>query len=110
MPKILGSPAFTTQNSLLVLTWDEGSEDDNRVATVFAGPAARKGFTSNAAYSHYSLLHTIEDVWGLTAPDRQRPQCAPHGRIAEPLAVSLFPANTQEPLPIMDPKLRSTAI
>ncbi|CAH0306828.1 Phosphatidylinositol-3-phosphatase [Arthrobacter sp. Bi26] len=66
VPRILGSPAFTTQNSLLVLTWDEGSKDDNRVATVFAGPAARKGFTSHAAYSHYSLLHTIEDVWGLT--------------------------------------------
>ncbi|WP_051533195.1 alkaline phosphatase family protein [Arthrobacter sp. 9MFCol3.1] len=66
VPKILGSPAFTTQNSLLVLTWDEGSKEDNRVAMVFAGPAARKGFTSNAAYSHYSLLHTIEDVWGLS--------------------------------------------
>ena len=66
VPKILGSPAFTTQSSLLVLTWDEGSKEDNRVATVFAGPAARKGFTSNAAYSHYSLLHTIEDAWGLS--------------------------------------------
>ena len=65
VPKILGSPAFTTQNSLLVITWDEGSGDDNRVATVFAGPAARRGFTSDAAYSHYALLHTIEDVWGL---------------------------------------------
>lgn len=65
VPKILGSPAFTTQNSLLVVTWDEGSKDDNRVATVFAGPAARRGFTSNAAYSHYSLLHTVEDLWGL---------------------------------------------
>ncbi|WP_223978898.1 alkaline phosphatase family protein [Arthrobacter sp. NicSoilB8] len=65
VPRILGSPAFTTQNSLLVVTWDEGSKKDNRVATVFAGPAARKGFTSQSAYSHYSLLHTIEDVWGL---------------------------------------------
>lgn len=65
VPRILGSPAFTTQNSLLVVTWDEGSDDDNRVATVFAGPAARKGFKSHAAYSHYSLLHTIEDMWGL---------------------------------------------
>lgn len=65
--KILGSPAFTTQNSLLVVTWDEGSGKDNRVATVFAGPAARKAFSSDAAYSHYSLLHTIEEVWGLPA-------------------------------------------
>ena len=76
VPKILGAPAFTTQNSLLVLTWDEGSGDDNRVATVFAGPAARRGFTSNAAYSHYSLLHTIEAAWGLpplTGNDRTAP-------------------------------------
>jgi phospholipase C len=76
VPRILGSPAFTTQNSLLVVTWDEGSDDDNRVATVFAGPAARKGFASNAAYSHYSLLHTIEEAWGLpplTDNDRDAP-------------------------------------
>lgn len=74
--KILGSPAFTTQNSLLVLTWDEGSGNDNRVATVFAGPAARKAFRSDAGYSHYSLLHTIEAVWGLpplTDNDRNAP-------------------------------------
>jgi phospholipase C len=63
--KILGSPAFTTQNSLLVVTWDEGSRDNNQVVTVFAGPAARKGFTSGTRYDHYSLLHTIEDAWGL---------------------------------------------
>ncbi|WP_427007613.1 alkaline phosphatase family protein [Pseudarthrobacter sp. H2] len=79
VPRILGSPAFTTRNSLLVVTWDEGSDGDNRVATVFAGPAARNGYTSDAAYTHYSLLHTIEEAWGLqplTGNDRNAPSMA----------------------------------
>lgn len=65
VPRILASPAFTSQNSLLVLTYDEGSGASNQVVTVFAGPAARKGFTSDTRFTHYSLLRTIEDVWGL---------------------------------------------
>ncbi|MEO5780326.1 MULTISPECIES: alkaline phosphatase family protein [Arthrobacter] len=76
VPKILGSPSFTTRNSLLVVTWDEGGKNDNRVATVFAGPAARNGYTSQTAYTHYSLLRTIEDAWGLpplTENDRNAP-------------------------------------
>ncbi|WP_207345120.1 alkaline phosphatase family protein [Arthrobacter sp. E3] len=65
VPKILDSPAFTTKNSLLVITWDEGKGDNNAVSTVFAGPAARRSHESSVAYSHYSLLHTIEILWGL---------------------------------------------
>ncbi|HEY8294537.1 MAG TPA: alkaline phosphatase family protein, partial [Micrococcaceae bacterium] len=65
VPAILASPAFTTQNSLLVITFDEGDNHSNKVFTVFAGPAARKGFTSSTAYTHYSLLHTVEDAWGM---------------------------------------------
>jgi phospholipase C len=65
VPKILAAPAFTTGNSLLVVTYDEGNGDSNQVATVFAGPAARKGYTSETRFTHYSLLRTIEDAWGL---------------------------------------------
>lgn len=65
VPKILASPAFTTQNSLLVLTWDEDDNADNTVATIFAGPAARKSYESSRPYTHYSLLRTIENLWGL---------------------------------------------
>jgi phospholipase C len=76
VPKILASPAFTQQNSLLVITWDEGRGRNNKVAAVFAGPAARKSYRSDASYGHYSLLHTIEKLWGLaplTANDRSAP-------------------------------------
>ena len=74
VPKILASPAFTTKNSLLVVTYDEGSGSNNQIVTVFAGPAARKGYTSETRYTHYSLLRTIEDAWDLdplTDNDRQ---------------------------------------
>ena len=65
VPEILASPAFTTQNSLLVITWDEGEGDNNTISTIFAGPAARPRYKSSQAYNHYSLLHTIENLWGL---------------------------------------------
>ena len=65
VPAILASPGFTTQNSLLVVTWDEGEGGNNTVSTIFAGPAARQSYTSSLAYSHYSLLHTVERLWGL---------------------------------------------
>lgn len=66
VPKILTSPAFTRQRSLLVITWDEDSGGSNRVSTIFAGSAAKKGYKSEVRYGHYSLLHTIESAWGLT--------------------------------------------
>jgi phosphatidylinositol-3-phosphatase len=73
---LLASPAFTTQSSLLVVTWDEGDDSSNTVSTIFAGPAAKKGYISDKAFSHYSLLLTVESVWGLaplTDNDRQAP-------------------------------------
>lgn len=77
VPRILESPAFTQQDSLLVLTWDEDDHhDDNRVLALFAGPAARPGHTSSRSYNHYSLLHTVEELWGLppmTGNDRRAP-------------------------------------
>lgn len=80
VPAILGSPAFTTQRSLLVITWDEGDESNNTVPLVVAGPAARTGgYRSTVPYSHYSLLRTVEVAWGLPAleaDDRDAPAMA----------------------------------
>ena len=67
IPKILTSPAFTKQKSLLVITWDEGENiSTNQVPTIFVGNVVKSGFTSHTLYSHYSLLHTIESSWGLS--------------------------------------------
>lgn len=65
VPQLLSSPAFTAGHALLVITWDEGTDNDNRVPALFAGPVVRTGYQSTRSYSHYSLLHTIETAWKL---------------------------------------------
>jgi len=66
IPKILTSPAFTKQQSLLVITWDEGENlSTNQVPAIFVGNTVKSGFTSHTLYSHYSMLHTIEAIWNL---------------------------------------------
>ena len=67
---IFNSPAWTTQRSLVVLTWDESaSSSGNHIATVLLGSQGlvRAGKTSNASYNHYSIGRTIEAALGLGA-------------------------------------------
>ncbi len=54
-----------THNSLLIVTWDEDDgSTDNRVATLIFGPMVKHG-SSAQRISHYNLLRTIEDMFGL---------------------------------------------
>ncbi|WP_370378084.1 chitosanase [Catenulispora sp. GAS73] len=56
-------------NSLLIVTWDEndGDDSDNQIATVIVGAHVTLGASSGTRYNHYSLLRTMEDVYGLPA-------------------------------------------
>lgn len=65
VPRILTAPAFEEQNSLLVITFDEGDRSDNRIPFIAVGSSVRPGFTSEVRYDHYSLLRTIEAAWDL---------------------------------------------
>ncbi len=75
---IMRSPAWRTQRSLAIITFDEDGYDyqhpAQRVATIVIGSAGvRQGYISRVRYTHYSLLHTIEAALGLgslTANDR----------------------------------------
>jgi len=73
LPAVLDSSAFQ-ENGLLVVTYDEGDSDDGccgqrrgggNIMTVVASPLGKRGFVSDVPHSHYSLLRTIEDAWGL---------------------------------------------
>jgi acid phosphatase len=73
VPQILASAAWRN-GGVLFITWDEGSTslgfDDSwggRVATIVVSPSGRDGFQAWTARSHYNLLRTIEDAWGLGA-------------------------------------------
>jgi phosphatidylinositol-3-phosphatase len=66
VPTILNSPAYTTQKSLLLITWDEDDgTQSNQVATLVIAESVPAGFRSAVHYDHYSLLTTIEQSWGL---------------------------------------------
>ncbi len=58
---------------ILFLTWDEGTSDDGccelasggHIATVIAGPGAKRGARLATPVDQYSILQTIEDLLGL---------------------------------------------
>jgi hypothetical protein len=66
LPRILDSPAFA--DGVVFLTWDEGTTSaggGGRVATIVISPLAKAGLTSAVPHTHYSLLRTIEEGFGL---------------------------------------------
>jgi acid phosphatase len=68
LPSILGSPAFTTQNSLLLLMWDEDDfTGTNQVTLIGAGSPVKHGYVSSTRSDHYSILSTLEASWTLAA-------------------------------------------
>ncbi len=70
---ILASPAWRTQKSLLIITWDEAgvtrrtAQPGNRVATIVTGSpgTVRAGYVSQVRYDHYSAARTVEEALGL---------------------------------------------
>src|SRR5262249_52098344 len=75
---IIRSPAWRTQRSLAIVTFDEDGFDHEhpaqRVATLVLGSrGVRQGYVSPVRYTHYSELRTVEGALGLptlTANDR----------------------------------------
>ncbi|HEY5486031.1 MAG TPA: alkaline phosphatase family protein [Candidatus Limnocylindrales bacterium] len=66
LPKITGSSAFT--NSVVFVTFDEGTTNVNgggHIATIAITPNMTAGYKASGFYTHYSMLHTIEQAWGL---------------------------------------------
>jgi phosphatidylinositol-3-phosphatase len=53
-------------NSVLIITWDEDDgTENNQIATIFVGGAVKVGQYSETI-NHYSVLRTIENLYGLS--------------------------------------------
>ena len=53
---------------MLFVTWDEsesGGRGGGQVLTLVISPGLRPGLQTAVSYTHYSLLATIEDTFGL---------------------------------------------
>jgi phosphatidylinositol-3-phosphatase len=63
VPTILATSAWKN-GGVLVITWDEGEDSANHILTLVIHPGTII-HSSSRAYSHYSLLASIEDRFGL---------------------------------------------
>lgn len=54
-------------DGLLIVTWDEAEPDGgtNRIPTVLVGPMLHAGAVTEQNVTHYTVLHTIETIFGL---------------------------------------------
>ena len=104
VPEIMHSPAY--KNGLIFITFDEGSDSTaccgetsgksashpnvaepgmngpggGRVGAVLLSPFIKPGTVSTVAYNHYSMLRSIEDLFGLShLGDASMPQVKPFG-------------------------------
>jgi hypothetical protein len=75
--QIIASQAFRS-NGLIIITFDEGDDGDTvdtagccgnaqggHIVTLLISPLVTKGYRSTTPETHYNLLRTIEDAWGL---------------------------------------------
>lgn len=51
-------------DTLIILTWDEGLDSGNTIPTVFVGPMVKPGRYAQRI-THYNVLRTLEDMYGL---------------------------------------------
>jgi hypothetical protein len=63
LPPLLRSRQLA--NSAVFVIFDESDTPDPRVAALALGPLVRPGSTFAPPMTHYGLLRTIEDAWGL---------------------------------------------
>lgn len=76
VPRILNSTSFAS--TALFIVYDEGSTNigaaggagGGQVACILVSPFAKHGYQSSAAYSHYSLLATVEEIFNLGSMGR----------------------------------------
>jgi phosphatidylinositol-3-phosphatase len=66
VPRILGSRAYASDTTALFITFDEGSDNSNRVATIVVSPTTPPGTRAQTAFDHYSLLKTTEQMLGIS--------------------------------------------
>ena len=64
---IAASPVYKARQTVLFITFDEGSKEANRVATIVVSPSTPRGTRSAKAFTHYSLLKTTAQLLGIPA-------------------------------------------
>jgi hypothetical protein len=62
---ITSSPVWQTGQNAIVVTFDEGNVQNDKVATVVITNHGPRGIKDNTSYDHYSLLASLQQAFGL---------------------------------------------
>jgi hypothetical protein len=65
IPMIVSGPNYRAGDTMIVLTWDEGSGTSNQIPTVVVAPSVRPGTVASTRLDHYALLGSTEDLLGV---------------------------------------------
>ncbi|HZU69056.1 MAG TPA: alkaline phosphatase family protein [Ktedonobacteraceae bacterium] len=63
--KVMDSSIWSNGNNAIVITFDEGNNAQSRIVTIVIANHGSRGLRDSTPYNHYSLLLTIEKVFGL---------------------------------------------
>lgn len=64
MASVFATSQWRSGTTVVFVTWDEGTQADNQVATLVVAPTVVPGTRVGTPFSHYSLLRTTEDLLG----------------------------------------------
>ena len=56
---------MTAHAGVIFIVWDEPEGGSNLIPFFAIGPGVKSGYTSTVAYTHSSLLKTVEEIFGL---------------------------------------------
>jgi hypothetical protein len=66
VPRVVRSREYRAGRTALFITWDEDDfSSSNRIPTLVIAPHTRPGTRSAKPFTHYSLLHTTDELLGL---------------------------------------------
>lgn len=65
IPKILNGSNYRSGDTVVVLTWDEGTGSGNQIPTVVIAPKVKPGLRVTKRLDHYGLLRGTEDLLGV---------------------------------------------
>ena len=62
--QITSSSTWTTGNTAIVITFDEGNTANSNIATIVVTNHGPRGITDKTSYNHYSLLASLQHTFG----------------------------------------------
>jgi phospholipase C len=65
IPRILNGSNYRSGDTVVVLTWDEGTGSNNQIPTVVVAPKVKPGTRVTDRLDHYGLLRGTEELLGL---------------------------------------------